>query len=59
MSDTRTEIIRMRISPELKAALAEAAAKDGRTMSNFLEQLIKQALRQDGMTAPTAEKRGG
>lgn len=44
MDGKKTDVIRMRIDPELKAALAEAADKDGRTMSNYLEQLIKRAL---------------
>lgn len=44
MPDIRTEVIRMRITPELKAAVVEAAEKDGRSLSNYLEQLILKSL---------------
>lgn len=35
----------MKIQPSLKAAAKEAAAEDGRTLSNYIEQLIKEDLR--------------
>lgn len=44
MSETKTEVVRLRITPGLKAELAEAAKQDGRTMSNYIEWLIKRAL---------------
>lgn len=46
MADTKTEVLRMRITPELKAAIAAAAEKDGRTMSNYLEWIIRKELSQ-------------
>ncbi|MBO7251807.1 MAG: ribbon-helix-helix protein, CopG family [Oscillospiraceae bacterium] len=40
----KTERLQVRISPELKAKLQEIADADGRTVSNYIEQLIKQAI---------------
>lgn len=44
MADIKTEILRMRITPELKAAIATAAEKEGRSMSNYLEWIIRKEL---------------
>ena len=40
----KTERIYIRITPELKAQLQQLAEADGRTVSNYIEQLIKKAL---------------
>lgn len=40
----KTEVVRLRITTELKARLQAAAAADGRTMSNYIERLIFLAL---------------
>lgn len=37
----KTEVVRFRITPELKAKLQAAAAAENRTMSNFLENLVE------------------
>lgn len=37
----KTERLQIRISPELKAQLQKLAEADGRTVSNYIEQLIK------------------
>lgn len=44
MAGTKTEVIQMRVTPELKAAIAAAAEKDGRSMSNYLERIIRKEL---------------
>ena len=41
---TKSEVVRLRITPELKARLQVAAAADGRTMSNYIEHLLTLAL---------------
>lgn len=41
---TKTERLQIRISPELKTALQAAAEAEGRTVSNYVEQLIRAAL---------------
>lgn len=46
MAENKTEFFHIRVTPELKAAVEEAAANDGRTVSNYIEWLIKQALKQ-------------
>ena len=43
----KTEVIRLRVSPELKERVAEAAEAENRTVSNFIENLIKNALRDE------------
>ena len=40
----KTERLQIRISPELKAELQKMADADGRTVSNYIEQLIKAAV---------------
>ena len=40
----KTERLQIRISPELKAQLQKLADEDGRTVSNYIEQLIKKAV---------------
>lgn len=42
----KTERLQIRISPELKAELHRLATADGRTISNYIEQLIKNAVEQ-------------
>ena len=44
----KSEVVRLRITPELKARLQATAAADGRTMSNFIERLLMQALPESG-----------
>lgn len=40
----KTDLVRLRISPELKEQLRQAAEKDNRTVSNYVECLILEAL---------------
>ena len=40
----KTDLVRLRISPELKEQLRQAAEKDNRTISNYVECLILEAL---------------
>ena len=41
---TKTDRLQIRISPELKQQLQRLADADGRTVSNYIEQLIRAAL---------------
>ena len=41
---SKTERLQIRICPELKAQLQKLAEADGRTVSNYIEQLIKAAV---------------
>lgn len=45
MAETKSDYIRLRVTPDFKAAVEQAAANDGRTVSNYIEWLIKQALK--------------
>ena len=40
----KTERIYIRITPDLKAKLQQAAAGEGRSVSNYLEFIIRKAL---------------
>lgn len=40
----KTDLVRLRISPELKEQLWQAAAKENRSVSNYIECLILEAL---------------
>lgn len=41
---TKTERLQIRITPELKAKLQRLAEAENRTVSNYIEYLIRQAL---------------
>lgn len=41
----KTEVVRLRVTPELKNAIEKAATADNRTMSSFIEMLIKKQLK--------------
>lgn len=40
----KSEVIRLRVSPDLKAQIQAAAEAENRTVSNYVENLIKEAL---------------
>jgi predicted DNA-binding protein len=42
----KTERLQIRITPELKQQLQRLAEADGRTISNYVEQLIRAAVEQ-------------
>lgn len=44
---TKTEVIRLRITPDLKARVEEEAKKQNRTVSNYLENLILQEVQKN------------
>ena len=41
MTEKRTALIGARIKPSIKQAAEEAAAMEGRTLSNYIERLIE------------------
>lgn len=43
---SKTERLEIRLTPELKTQLQAAAAAENRTTTNYVENLIKQALRE-------------
>lgn len=42
----KTDNIYIRVTPELKRQLQEAAAADNRTLSSYIENILKRALSQ-------------
>lgn len=44
----KTERIYIRITPELKAQLQAAAAAENRSITNYIEKLIKEAIKKEG-----------
>lgn len=44
----KTERLYIRLTPELKARLQAAAEAEGRSISNYVEHLIAQALKREG-----------
>lgn len=44
---SKTERLQIRISPELKQQLQRLAEAEGRTVSNYVEQLIKRELEKE------------
>lgn len=43
----KSETIRLRITPELKKQIQKLAESENRTMSNYIENLIKLAIQKD------------
>jgi uncharacterized protein (DUF1778 family) len=39
--DRKTETLNLRVSPELKELVREAAAREHRTIANFIEVLVR------------------
>lgn len=44
----KTERLYIRLTPELKEKIQAAADAEGRSVSNYIEHLIKQALKREG-----------
>ena len=44
--EKRTEFIQMKIAPSLKARAQERADEEGRSLSNYIEQLILKDLKE-------------
>lgn len=45
MAEIKSDYIRIRVTPDMKTAIAEAAKKDGRSMTNYLEWLVRKELK--------------
>lgn len=43
----KSEVVQLRITPEFKEKLRQAAEAENRTISNYIENLIKNALRDE------------
>jgi hypothetical protein len=50
MDETRTTEVKIRIRPSLKAAIDKAAQHDGRSVSNWIERLVEEAIRRHPTT---------
>lgn len=48
MANTKTEVVRLRVTPELKTKIRELADEENRTISNYLEMLIKNEIEKKG-----------
>ena len=48
LKENKTERLHIRITPELKEQLQAAADAENRTITNYVENLIKQALKKQG-----------
>jgi predicted HicB family RNase H-like nuclease len=44
----KTAAISVRVAPEIKAAAEKAAKADGRTLANWVEQILARELREKG-----------
>lgn len=45
MAEIKSDYIRIRVTPDMKAVIANAAKKEGRSMSNYIEWLVKKELK--------------
>ncbi|WP_407541634.1 plasmid mobilization protein [Deinococcus radiomollis] len=46
MNDKKLELVAFRLTTQEKTLLLNAAEKDGRTLANYLRQLVKKALQE-------------
>ena len=49
--DRKTETLNLRVSPELKQLVREAALRDHRTIANFIEVLVREHCERGGIAA--------
>lgn len=49
--DRKTETLNLRVSPELKELVREAAVRDHRTIANFIEVLVREHCERLGIAA--------
>jgi uncharacterized protein (DUF1778 family) len=52
--DRKTETLNLRVSPELKDLVRQAAAREHRTVANFIEVLVREHCERQGV-APSQE----
>ena len=45
--ENKTEVVRFRCSPELKTKIERAAQKDGRTVSNFITNILSREIKEE------------
>lgn len=45
----KTDRLEVRLSPDLKEKLQSAAEKEGRSVSNYVENLIRKAMKEAGL----------
>jgi len=57
MSERKTEVVNLRMSPRVKELLRLAAAHERRTLSNMLEVLIEDYCSIKGLAPPEAKPR--
>ncbi len=58
MNERKTTAINLRMSPEVKELLRQAAAKEHRTLSNMLEYLVLRHCEQTGLSLGSAAPPG-
>lgn len=56
MSERKTEVVNLRMSPRVKELLRIAAAHERRTLSNMLEVLIEDFCKEHRLEEPDAQK---
>ncbi|WP_156511795.1 hypothetical protein [Christensenella timonensis] len=44
---TKTAVIRLRVTPEFKLAVEKAAAEENRTLSNWIETVLREKIKQE------------
>jgi uncharacterized protein (DUF1778 family) len=49
--DRKTETLNLRVSPDLKELVRVAAARDHRTIANFIEVLVREHCERQGIAA--------
>ncbi len=57
MSERKTEVVNLRMSPRVKDLLRVAAAHERRTLSNMLEVLIEDFCKEHHLAPPAVQER--
>lgn len=52
MAKTKVSTLNLRVSPSIKAAVREAAAREHRSVANMVEMLIRRHCDRSGITVP-------
>ncbi len=57
--ERKTETLNLRVTPELKELIRQAAARDHRTVANFVEVLVREHCVRQGIVQQGRKQRSG
>lgn len=56
--ERKTETLNLRVSPEVKQLIRQAAEREHRTLANFIEVLIRKHCEEEGIATKAKQSQG-